>query len=127
MFWKVKKKEPLDYPSVEVYKSLRQQRVDMENAVDNAEYEYALARAREFVQQQMWQGHRTILVSLSSVSLSGGYRNWEGLSKETYGRISLDNRQKVINTLIKELIAKGFTHSAHWAWNETYEAIMVNA
>lgn len=125
MFWN-KKKEPLDYPSVEVYKSLRQQRVDMENEAVNAEYEYALARAREFVQQQMWKGHRTILVSLSSVSLSGGYREWEGLSKETYGRISLDNRKKVINTLIEELIAKGFTHSAPWAWNDTYEAIMVN-
>jgi hypothetical protein len=126
MFWKTKKKEPLDYPSVEVYKSLRQQRVDMENAVDNAEYEYALSLVRSAIQQEMWKGHNAFLVDTTGIKLPGVYDSYFGLSKERWGSISQKNLEKVVKTLVDELVSKGYTGSAYGRWNDRYKAITVS-
>lgn len=124
MFWN-KKKEPLDYPSVEVYKSLRQQRVDMENEAANAEYEYALARARKFVQQQMWNGYSTFLLGRGSITMVISDSPYECLLRNKFGRVTESNQQKVGKVIVSELIAKGYTKSSYGPWNDTYNSIRV--
>lgn len=124
MFWKAK--PPLDYPSVEVYKSLRQQRIDMENDVSNAEYEYALARAREFVQEQMWNGYSTFLLGRDSVTMVISDSPYEGLTKDRFGRITETNQQKVGEAIVAELVAKGYTKSRYSLWNDNYNCIRVD-
>lgn len=123
MFWK--KKEPLDYPSVEVYKSLRQQRVDMENEAANAEYDLALSLTRSAIQQEMWKGQNAFLIDTSGIKLPGVYDSYYGISKERWGHISQKNLEKVAKAIVQELAERGYTGSAYGRWNDKYNAITV--
>lgn len=95
--------------------------------IASQDVEFEEARAREFVQEQMWNGYSTFLLGRGSVTMVISDSPYKGLTKDRFGRITETNQQKVGEVIVAELVAKGYTKSSYGQWNDTYNHIRVEA